>query len=736
MERLEAALAQYDIHDDLEPEDEDLVRDAAVVEFKESFEKKFLGPSSGTTMTRLVMRLAKQVLGVKSISDVISADRIRHISERATEEEKNPTSKTSPEPIPLVSSYAETTLPGRSLCEHLLRLYNIKGVLNHLLPSCKGVSLTNVVQSMYPMFHEPSLPHLFEEVYNGTPDPAKNFIVRMIVAIGLQRLETKWAGVADSYYLGALTYFEDVVRAMNLQTLQCCVLIGQYSLLTPTRTAAWYIVGLGVRLAQQLGLAEERTIVLNESGFRASALEEDLRRRAFWAIATMDYGLAHSLGRPAAMATDQKHFDVKEILKVDDDYIAHAGVAKDAPLSVRKWIAIHFYNMRLLQLEIRRKLYLKKRDRPNSDSDEWFQYMEKKLDDWKNATPSDDAGSGFSEGWFKGRYYTMIIFLFRPSPQVSRPSARAAWLCYEASEWNIHEQREQLRTRSVELTWAFTQSIFMAVNTILWSLSYIEVRQRRTKEEVDGHLKAAIEALVFASERWPGVGSAVELYEALSHAILQVFDREPGDIAISHASPYADSDRGKSATPSPALGHIHIPITSLTQVQSPDSQTQFRVPFPPTVSSNDGSIHPPSSPGPLVSPSSMSSGSNATANAFHAHFANQASSPSSLAPPPAQFTQLPTTYAQLSNWQFSPTSAAGGSHTSSVNGVWPDFEDESTWNDWAGFEDGMDQEQQNKLLQDLEHGGGVDQIETVIQNSNQFWRQMSREGSQTTSGMI
>lgn len=93
----------------------------------------------------------------------------------------------------------------------------------------------SLVQTMYPVFLSSSLLELFNEVYDdgGTDDPYKSFVVRMIIAIGLQRLDTKYAGAADSYYLGALTYFEALVRKSSLETLKSFVLIGQYSLLTP-----------------------------------------------------------------------------------------------------------------------------------------------------------------------------------------------------------------------------------------------------------------------------------------------------------------------------------------------------------------------------------------------------------------------------------------------------------------------------------------------------------------------
>ena len=105
--RLEAALAKLDVRDDAEPDEEELVRDAAVVEFRESAERKFLGPSSGTTMTRLVMRLAKEVSDVKSIHSIVSPERLTQIESRQAEDHKKATSKLGPD-FALFSAYAAT----------------------------------------------------------------------------------------------------------------------------------------------------------------------------------------------------------------------------------------------------------------------------------------------------------------------------------------------------------------------------------------------------------------------------------------------------------------------------------------------------------------------------------------------------------------------------------------------------------------------------------------------------
>ena len=372
---------------------------------------------------------------------------------------------------------------------------------------------------MYPTLHEPSFLRVVENVYAGSGRPYDNFTVRIVIAISMQKLDTQYAGLADSYYLSALQHLEGAMESMDLETLQCFALIAQYSLLTPTRTACHWIIGIAVRLCQALGITDEATIGQIP---QYNALEIDMRRRLYWIILTMEYGLAHSLGRPSAFGTT--HVNVGFFEPVDDQFLTTDGVMPGSPQSIKKLITIHYCKMRLLQSEIRRKLYLVKRPEPKSDQDPWFISMEVKLEEWLHATLIDDEGSGLSKTWFEGRYNTMIVFLHRPSPQIPNPSIRSVFKCYEACEFNVNMQREQIRSRSIDLTWAFTQSLYMAISTILWTLSYPEIRQAHPRNEVEDCLKIAVEAMCLAAERWPGVESALELYHSLIAACLKAYE--------------------------------------------------------------------------------------------------------------------------------------------------------------------------------------------------------------------
>lgn len=224
----------------------------------------------------------------------------------------------------------------------------------------------------------------------------------MVLAISMQKLDSQYSGLADSYYLAAMVYMEDIIRPKDLKTLQCLVLIAQYSLLTPTRTAIYYIVGLATRLCQQLGLAEEKTITQGMELGMVNPIQMDMRRRLSWIVLSMELGLAHSMGRPNAFATGEDHVDVGFFEAIDDEYITADGILP-GPVSEKKRVTIHFLRMRLLQAEMRRVLYQKKRREPANEDDPWFAEMEKKCKDWLDASPQSPA-------WSKPWYMSAIRF--------------------------------------------------------------------------------------------------------------------------------------------------------------------------------------------------------------------------------------------------------------------------------------------------------------------------------------
>ena len=345
----------------------------------------------------------------------------------------------------------------------------------------------------------------------------------------------------------------------------------------------------------------------------------------------------------------------------------------------------------------------------------------------------------------------MVCLLYRPCPQIPRPSARAAVLCFEACEFNIYMTQKQIQTQSVDITWIFTQAIFMVVNVMLWSLSYSEVRRNHSREEVEGHLRVAMESIELASKRWPGVASALGLYQNLIGACMRIYDKD-GDIPIAAGSP-SDSASvvsssivegiNRSRTTSPATA-------STASVRTPSEITSPSFSYLPTTQSQTPNLYNLNNThNSMVSPSSSVRPNSSHTSPHQAHtqpyLNTQANSsidnhiPTFNYPPTTQFTALPTTFAELPHWNptftMAPQETFGFPNgtpqvTSPIYNesyaahqgypmtdyLYPQWSQES-----VGRGTGLNQEQQMQLMQDFQ-ANETGKIEQMIQQSHQLFR--------------
>jgi hypothetical protein len=380
---LEADLGHYTDEDDFPKNDEDFVRPGGLVRLNESDETpRYLGPSSGIAMTRILMEEAKRYTDSTRISELIPEVRDRrhaapHVSSlgmRSYSMAVPPHISARKKSYPMISAVPAQNLPSRAIADKLVDVFHQRA------------------QVFTPTIHERVLATAVNDIFAGSQDPYQNFLVRLVIAISMQKLDATYAGLADSYYLAAMQYFEDVVRPKDLKTLQCLLLIGQYSLLTPTRTAVYYIIGLATRITQQLGLADEKTIAIGAN----DALTLDMRRRVSWSVTTMEFGLAQSMGRPTGFAKTGDRVDVKFFETVRDTNISETGVIPGPP-DERKLVAIHFCKMRELQAEIRRVLYEGKHTELRDDRHPWFASIEAKMNQWLATSPENPP---WSKPWY------------------------------------------------------------------------------------------------------------------------------------------------------------------------------------------------------------------------------------------------------------------------------------------------------------------------------------------------
>jgi hypothetical protein len=120
---LEAELGQYTEEEGFPQKPEDIVRPGGLIRLGEDDETpRFLGPSSGIAMTRLVMEEAKKYTDSRTIRELVPEVRQRRPPMQSPE-----TSSGRKKSYPMISAVPAPTLPSRLVTDKLIEVFNQKG---------------------------------------------------------------------------------------------------------------------------------------------------------------------------------------------------------------------------------------------------------------------------------------------------------------------------------------------------------------------------------------------------------------------------------------------------------------------------------------------------------------------------------------------------------------------------------------------------------------------------------
>jgi hypothetical protein len=152
-----------------------------------------------------------------------------------------------------------------------------------LLPS-ETISL---VESMY---RDPA--------FYGT-NPVEAFIFDMILAIGtvnVYKFDWQMLPSAETHHARAMLRINEILQTGGIPSLQAILLLCQYrtsSSIKDTSGSMWHLVGIAVRIAFELGLHRESAYIIkmrspSESEKADGLRDQEIRRRCFWSVFTMD----------------------------------------------------------------------------------------------------------------------------------------------------------------------------------------------------------------------------------------------------------------------------------------------------------------------------------------------------------------------------------------------------------------------------------------------------------------
>jgi Fungal specific transcription factor domain len=162
-------------------------------------------------------------------------------------------------------------LPSRRTADHLVDLY------------------FKYVHTLYPLLHEPSFRAQYEKLWitppgtTGDDDPLVYCLLNLVLALGCQfsTLFESTIHSGDTFFNRAKTLLGfSIFDVGTLQVVQALLLMGGYLQSTNRPNRCWNVLGMGIRVAQGLGLHIERN-----SG---DLVERETRRRVWWGCVLMD----------------------------------------------------------------------------------------------------------------------------------------------------------------------------------------------------------------------------------------------------------------------------------------------------------------------------------------------------------------------------------------------------------------------------------------------------------------
>ena len=261
----------------------------------------------------------------------------------------------------------------------------------------------------------------------------------------------------------------------SLEQLQAVLLLAGFALLRPVAPGLWYIVGVAMRLAVDLGLhyedgaAGEGSVegAINEVNAGARNLDvpdqslttedrgrrewvRDLRRRLWWCVYSFDRLVSTCVGRPFGV-TDQV-ITTKWPSVLDDKDITPTGFLTPSDSfngPSYKRVSHHYFRLRLLQSEILQVLQYRQAQRAHEKDPgtanpymhtnlsssflqpfqnsfpAWRANIDHRLWEWKESAPlQKDTNVGFNVKFLELNYWQAVIMLYRQS--LSVPPSLAA----------------------------------------------------------------------------------------------------------------------------------------------------------------------------------------------------------------------------------------------------------------------------------------------------------------------
>lgn len=476
---------------------QDLATSVTNVPREISSQARFLGPSSGITLAKLVMA-AIRTDGVPS----------SFLSEQRNQVWSGSSSDT-PE--------TEASLPPRQAADHLVDIYFQYRTAH--LPIINRQQVEEALDSAYSMGGAKS---------SDRASGYHIFTTYMVLAIALCGLPNpvkpasrSRPSESEGCFLSAVIWIEKVITysKSDIETLRAILLLAQFVALNPSRGSLWHLTGTALRLCIDIGLHwenEEQTLNMDPD-----LLHE--RRRLWYSTYQFDRVLCITLGRPFGIIDESARVQLpspwaksRRIGRHSNEYDVHNQRAHN-----------HLFGMSMLESEIKHvqvsQACTPKLANPRINYSAWLLDIQPRLQEWYDTVPQPTKAHPSSifaqEAYWDSIYHNAILLLYRPNSTVTQRSGDAMSMTFESSSKLIASIKILQREGKCESLWKTVHHLFMAGLGVIYGVwESKEIRDRNPVRKCISTLQSCASTLSAMSETFPGASGCRDIFDTLSSA--------------------------------------------------------------------------------------------------------------------------------------------------------------------------------------------------------------------------
>ncbi|KAH8425580.1 fungal specific transcription factor domain-containing protein [Aspergillus melleus] len=373
-------------------------------------------------------------------------------------------------------------------------------------------------------------------------------------------------------------------EARSIENIEAMTLLVVYHLRSASSQGVWYMVGLAMRTAIDLGLHRKA----NETNL--DPITAQMRRRLFWTVYYLERVVSMSLGRPFSIA--DRHIDLPLPLDVDDDVrdpalLSTSSSTSPAPPNRNTTLtfAIYLIQLRRIDSKIQHKIY--RADRPLHSLRSKMDSLFLELEQWKESALLRFHGPDLDYPMLHyNRALRLLIQPFLPSLPLTDPYYH---VCLRAAG-NICKTHKRLH-QTLEYGHSFlaVQTVFMAGITLLYAL-WTHAHDVWSVQ-MSNDIRACSTVLFVMSERAVWVKKYRDAFELLVNAAMEKLEVNDPSRKIGMAELMtAQHSGGLSTNPylssSPTPGLFQHPYPNLNQTSTSTSTSHSTGLAPAPSSSN------------------------------------------------------------------------------------------------------------------------------------------------------